>query len=102
MIAIPILYIVLGVLVKYGKMYFLIAGYNTMTKDQRAKYDISGIAGLLCNTMFGMALVLVLGHLAAPWLKLPEIEPISFYGAHLIGLPYLLIRANSKKYRKLQ
>jgi len=33
MILAAIIFIVLGVLIKYGKMYFLIAGYNMMSKN---------------------------------------------------------------------
>ena len=35
MIGIAILFIVLGILIKYGKMYFLIAGYNTRSKEEK-------------------------------------------------------------------
>ena len=37
MILTAIIFIVLGVLIKYGKMYFLIAGYNTMSKKEKEK-----------------------------------------------------------------
>lgn len=35
MIGVAILFIVLGILIKYGKMYWLIAGYNTMPKEEK-------------------------------------------------------------------
>ena len=44
MILTAIIFIILGILIKYGKMYFLIAGYNTMSKKEKEKYDIKGIA----------------------------------------------------------
>lgn len=75
MIEVAIIFIVLGVLIKYGKMYFLIAGYNTMRKEEKARYNIEGIATVFGNTMFGMALIII------------------------IGIPYLLIKSNSDKYR---
>ena len=52
MILTAIIFIVLGVLIKYGKMYFLIAGYNTMSKKEKEKYDIKGIATVFKNAMF--------------------------------------------------
>ena len=35
MIGIALLFIILGILIKCGKMYFLIAGYNTMSRRKR-------------------------------------------------------------------
>lgn len=61
MIGIAILFIVLGILIKYGKMYFLIAGYNTMSKEEKEKYDIEGIASVFRNIMFGMAFIIIIG-----------------------------------------
>ena len=49
MIGVAILFIVLGILIKYGKMYFLIAGYNTMPKEEKEKYNIEGIIGNQAN-----------------------------------------------------
>ena len=46
MIVTAIIFIVLGILIKYGKMYFLIAGYNTMPREEKEKYNIAGIATL--------------------------------------------------------
>lgn len=99
MIGIAVFFIILGILIKYGKMYFLIAGYNTMSKEEREKIDIKGIATIFRNVMFGMALVIIIGYFIAKKLDYPNIENIAFFGAILIGIPYLLIKSNSKKYK---
>ncbi len=65
MITVAIIFIVLGILTKYGKMHFLIAGYNTMSKAEKSKYDIEGIATIFRNAMFGMALILITGYFIA-------------------------------------
>ena len=41
-----IFFVILGALIKYGKMYFLIAGYNTLPAEEKKKYDIQGIANV--------------------------------------------------------
>jgi len=46
MVIVAFIFILLGIVIKHGKMYFLIAGYNTMSKEEKAKYDIEGIATL--------------------------------------------------------
>lgn len=43
------------------KMYWLIAGYNTMTKEEKEKYNIEGIANVFWTAMSGMALVIISG-----------------------------------------
>jgi len=99
MIAVAILFIILGILIKYGKLYFLMAGYNTMPKEEKAKVDVDGIATVFRNAMFGMAIIMIIGYFAARWFANPEIENIAFYTALILGIPYLLIRSNSKKYK---
>ncbi|WP_034259008.1 DUF3784 domain-containing protein [Altibacter lentus] len=99
-IFIALLFIALGVLIKYGKAYGLIAGYNTMSKEEKAHYDIKGIATLFRNVMFTMAAILLLGVLLSYLLKEPSIETITLFVAILTGVPYLLVRSNSKIYRK--
>lgn len=99
MIGIAIFFIALGILVKYGKMYFLIAGYNTMSKEKKARYDVDGIASVFRNGLFGMALILIAGYFLAAYLENPQIETYSLYAALILGLPYLLILSNSGKYK---
>lgn len=99
MIGIAIFFIILGILIKHGKMYFLIAGYNTMPSEKRAKYDIKGIATEFRNTFFAMALIILAGYFAAEWLNNSTFKGVGLYGAILVGIPYLLFRFNSDKYK---
>lgn len=99
-IGIAIFFIILGIIIKYGKMYFLIAGYNTMPKEERVKINITSIATVFRNAMFGMALIMIIGYFLADCLQNPDIENFAFYGALIIGIPYLLIKSNSKKFKK--
>jgi len=88
-----LIYIILGILIKYGKMNFLIAGYNTMPPKKKAKCDVEGIATLMSNVLFGMAFIIILGYAISKWTENPNIENIFFLGAILIGIPYLLIKS---------
>ena len=99
MILVALIFIIIGVLVKYGKMYFLIAGYNTMSAEKKAVIDIEKLAALLKNVFFGMALLIILGHVISKSLEIPVIENIPFFGAILIGIPYLLVKSNADKYK---
>lgn len=97
MIGAAILFIVLGILIKYGKMYFLIAGYNMLPKKEKEKYNIDGIASVFRNVMFGMAFIILVGYFSAKWLGNPMILNYAFWTSLIIGIPYLLIASNSKK-----
>ena len=98
-IVVAIIFIVLGIAIKYGKLYFLIAGYNTMSEKEQKKYDIEGIATVFRNAMFGMALIMMLGYVMSLWFDNPKMETFAVFGAIAIGLPYLLIVSNSSKYK---
>lgn len=99
MIVAAIIFIVLGILIKYGKMYWLVAGYNTMPKEEKEKYNIKGIANLFGNVMFGMALIIILGYLIAKLTENQSIQNYAFWTSMIIGITYLLIKSNSKKYK---
>ncbi|WP_119058545.1 DUF3784 domain-containing protein [Candidatus Ornithobacterium hominis] len=99
MIVAAIIFIVLGILIKYGKMYWLVAGYNTMPKEEKEKYNIKGIANLFGNVMFGMAIIIILGYLIAKLTENQSIQNYAFWTSMIIGITYLLIKSNSKKYK---
>ena len=80
-------------------MYFLIAGYNTMPREEKEKYNIAGIATLFGNVMFGMALIIITGYLITELTENPNIQNYAFWASMIIGIPYLLIKSNSKKYK---
>ncbi|WP_298900824.1 DUF3784 domain-containing protein [uncultured Psychroserpens sp.] len=99
LILVAIIFILLGIAIKYGKLYFLIAGYNTMSKEEQAKYDIDGVASVFRNAMFGMALIMIIGYIVLKLLGCQEFESYVLFGALGIGLPYLLIVSNSGKFK---
>ncbi len=99
MIFVAVVFVILGILIKYGKLYFLIAGYNTMPQKEKENYDIEGIATVFRNSMFGMAFILIIGYFVAEYLKNQMIEFYALFLAILIGFPYLLIKSNSNKYK---
>ena len=99
MIVTAIIFIVLGFLIKYGKMYWLIAGYNTMPKEEKEKYNIEGIANLFRNVMFGMALIIIFGYLISVLTENLSIQNYAFWTSMIVGIPYLLVKSNSKKYK---
>lgn len=102
MLLIALLFIIFGILIKYGKMYFLIAGYNTMSKEEKEKYDIEGIATVFRNAMIGMGLIVIAGYVIANLTDNESFQDYFFLASLIIGVPYLLIQSNSKKFKKIE
>lgn len=49
------LFIILGVVFSLGKGAFLIAGYNTLSKEEKAKYDKNTLCKFMGKSMFALA-----------------------------------------------
>ncbi len=97
LIFVGILCIVLGVLVKCFKCYWLISGYNTMSKEKRKNVDTEGLGRLIGNFMFLLGVVMFLGAgLISTGFKTFGI--ILIVGAIFLLTPYIMIK--SQKYDK--
>ncbi len=99
LLLVALVFVVLAILIKYGKMYFLIAGYNTMSHKEQGEFNIKKIATLFRNVMFAMAAILIVGYVVNLWLNNPVVETLSILGAVILGVPYLLVKSNSEKYK---
>jgi len=80
-----------GAAVKYGKQYWLIAGYNTMPKDKQQNVDIAGLASFMGNCAFILGSFFLAGAVAS-----------SLWHAHLFfavillytgGIIFMVLRA---------
>lgn len=49
--------------------------------------------------MFAMAVLIITGYFLANWLDNPTLEILFMFIAIVLGLPYLLVKANSDKYK---
>ncbi len=54
-----------GAVVKYGKQYWLIAGYNTMPKEKKDNVDVVGLANFMAKSFFGIGVFALAGSLIA-------------------------------------
>jgi len=92
--------ILLGIAVKHFKLYFLIAGYNIMSKEDKEKVNIEKVATLLRNVLVVMGLALILLGLASSYLENPEIANYIFFPVVIGSVIYLIVKSNSKAYKK--
>lgn len=98
MYRIAIFFIILGAGIKYGKMYFLIAGYNTMSKAQKAKVNMEKAATLFKNVMFCMAAVILVTSFADYYFYNLQLLDYTFTTTIFIGVGWIIFRSNSKDY----
>ncbi|UJL46426.1 DUF3784 domain-containing protein [Virgibacillus sp. NKC19-16] len=54
------LFIVLGIIFSIGKGYFLIAGFNTLPKEEKEKYDMVALCKFMGKMMFALSFSMVL------------------------------------------
>jgi uncharacterized membrane protein len=91
--------ILLGIVIKHVKLYFLIAGYNTMSKAEKEKVNIEKVATLLRNVFAFIGLAFILLGVASSNLENPEIANYIFYPVVIGSVIYLLVKSNSKAYK---
>ena len=48
LLAIVLLFVILGIAFSLGRGENLLAGYNTMSKDQKARYDARALCRFMC------------------------------------------------------
>lgn len=90
-IIIGLFFIAIGLAVHVFKWYFLISGYNTMSKDKKANVDTKGLGRLMGIYSYANGGVLiVMGLLQAFRLKPIQFPAIVFF---IISTVYLLIKA---------
>lgn len=54
------LFILIGVMLSFGKWSFLIAGFNTMSKEEKETYDVMSLCKFMGKIMFMIAFSLAL------------------------------------------
>lgn len=54
------LFVVLGIILSMGKGSFFIAGFNTMSKEEKSKYDIISLCKFMGKFMFIIAICITL------------------------------------------
>ncbi|MFW6036045.1 MAG: DUF3784 domain-containing protein [Halothermotrichaceae bacterium] len=93
---VPILFLLIGILIKYFKMYWLIAGYNTASTEEKENEDEEGLGNLIGNFSFIIAGVfLAVELLRYLGLTVPVFMP---YLILVIGIIIVLIKA--QRYNK--
>jgi hypothetical protein len=78
--------VILGILVKYFKVYWLISGYNTMSSEKKKNVDVVGLSRFTGNLCFAIAgiiglaeILMIKEKMAAAGIIFALLFPISIY-----------------------
>lgn len=91
--------IVIGVAIWAFKLYGLIAGYNTLTPQEKATVPIKKLARLMRNVLCSMGVVLISGYYLSQWLNNSMINQGCFYVGLVGGVLLLIIVSSSEVYK---
>ena len=95
-IGVGVFAILLGILIKHGKQYWLVAGYNTSSQKEKDKFNMDDYAVVMRNglAIIGITLILspIIGHIfdISPIFRLIELPIIAWAIIHMMR--------SSKKY----
>jgi len=96
---IGIVLIIAGLLIKYGKMYFLIAGLNTMNHKQRAEYNLEKIGTLFRNVLSLMGICMIIGNLLTRHFENYLFDLFFIVVPVITGCIILIYKSNSDEYK---
>ncbi len=99
-IFVGIFLILLGIAIKYFKLYFLIAGYNTMGKAEKEKVNIEKVATLLRNVLAFIGVLMILLGFTHSFIEDPRIANYLFLPIVIGSVIYLIVKSNSQAYKK--
>lgn len=75
MVAVGLLFAVLGVLIGYFRWYWLISGYNTMSEERKKQVDIEALAYFMGKCLFLIAGLQFLGAYLL-YINIPEASQV--------------------------
>lgn len=91
-------FIGLGFLVK--AVPDLIAGYNTMSKEQKANVDILGLSTFMRNVLIVIGLIIIAGNFLLRLLEFPMIASLLTFIVPFVGIPFLIVKAQKFDHNK--
>ena len=91
--------IILGYLIKYKKWSFLIAGYNTSSKEEKEKYDEDALCRAIGNLLFLLGGITFLSSLGSLF-KISWVINFSWALFSLITIAFVIYANVGNKFKK--
>lgn len=81
---IPLIFTILGLILRSGKGSFLIAGYNTSSKEEKEKYDEVALGKFMGNLLIAIAAIVFLT-------AVTEIYSVALFNFIVIAAPIVIL-----------
>lgn len=92
------LIIITGFIIKrYPNM---LAGYNTMTKEEKKKIDINGITTIIRNCLILVGFIIIIGSLMSILFNIKKVSIFLIPVVMIVSFTYILIRVQKHKSKK--
>jgi len=78
----------------------LIAGYNTMSKEQKANVDIQGLSSFMRNVFIVIGLVIIAGNFLSRLFGFPMIASSLNFIIPFVGIPFAIVKAQKFDHNK--
>lgn len=78
----------------------LIAGYNTMSKDNKKNVDIEGLSTFMRNGLITIGLSIIIGYYLFKWIGFKMIASSMLFIVTLVGVTILVIKAQKFDHNK--
>ena len=89
--------ILTGFAIKQFKLYELIAGYNTMSTQEKALFNIEKFTSIMMITFLIIGLVIIMGTIIGICLKIEFLGLIILFLDIFIGLTFLNVKGRQLK-----
>ncbi len=97
--ALALMFLILGYLLKYKKWSWLIAGYNTSSKEEKSKYDTDALCDFMGHFMFVLAALMVVAGIAL-YLKFTFIFSASWILFVVVIFAAIIYANTGKRFKK--
>ncbi len=89
----------MGIVIRHLKLYNLIAGYNTLSTEEKATVPIKKLATLMRNVLVVMGIIMIACFYLSEALSNPTINQAGFFVSIVGGVLFLMVRANLEMYK---
>ena len=86
------LIIILGLLIR--RFPNLLAGYNTMTKEEQKKIDIKGLTSVIRACLIVIGSIIIIGSLVSTFFNINKVSIYLIPVSIIVIFPYLLLKVN--------
>ncbi|GAA0736526.1 DUF3784 domain-containing protein [Clostridium oceanicum] len=99
LVAVTLLFVILGIVLKCGKGSFLIAGYNMASEEEKAKYDEKALCNFMGNLMLVISAIIIFMGICLV-LELESLKPIATCLIPIVTIGAIIYTNTGNRFKK--